>query len=187
MRLFVAIAISGDVAAELGALLGRWQEADWPVKWVRPEGLHLTLKFLGEVSEEQYPPLVDTVAQAVEGTPPITLTLTEVGAFPTVPRARVLWAGLENDVALELLVHRLEQGAGALGFPLEGRPYRPHVTLGRIRDGQRLGSSAVQAIQQADVAPVSCLAGAVQLYQSHAGGGGARYDVRATFPLESVA
>lgn len=187
MRLFVAIAMTGEVAAELGALLGRWQETDWPVKWVRPEGLHLTLKFLGEVGEEQYSRLVDIVAAAVQGTPPLTLTLTEVGAFPTVPRARVLWAGLENDTALELLVHRVEQGAGTLGFPIEGRPYRPHVTLGRIREGQRLGSGAVQSIERAELAPASCLGSAVHLYQSHTGGGGSRYEVRATFPLESIA
>lgn len=187
MRLFVAIAMTGDVAGELAALLERWGDRDWPVKWASPETLHLTLKFLGEVAEERLPMLVDAVGRAVQGTPPLTCTLTELGAFPTTPRARVLWAGLESDAALELLVHRLEQGLAHLGFPLEGRAYRPHVTLGRVQEGRRLSSPAVQAIEQAELAPASCLATEVLLYQSHTGPGGARYQVCARFPLESPA
>lgn len=183
MRLFVAIAMTGDVAEALAALLGAWTDREWPVRWVRPEGLHLTLKFLGEVGEGQFPALVDAVEQAVQGTPPLTCTLTEVGAFPTIPRARILWAGLESDAALELLVHRLEQGLAPLGFPVEGRAYRPHVTLGRVREERGLSSAAVEAIERAELAPVSCLATEVYLYQSHGGPGGSRYEVRATFPL----
>lgn len=187
MRLFVAIEATGDVAGELTGVLERWRGEEWPVTWVRSEGLHLTLKFLGEVSEARYPAVVEAVGTAVRGTPPLTFTLTEVGAFPAVHRARILWAGLESDAALELLVHRLEQGCAALGFPVEGRTYRPHVTLGRVREGQRLSSSAVQAIDQARLEPVSCLATEVLLYQSHPGPGGSRYEVRATFPLEPAA
>ena len=183
MRLFVAIPVEGEVAEVLGGLLQRWQPIGWPVKWARPEGLHLTLKFLGSVESERYSGLLQGLAGAVRGTPALSFSLTELGAFPGLVRARILWAGLESEAALELMVHRIEQACAGLGFPLEGRPYRPHVTLGRVREGGRLPSRAIEQIEQEPVPRATFLANAVVLYQSLTGAGGSRYEVRATFPL----
>ena len=153
------------------------------MKWVRSEGLHLTLKFLGSVELERVAGIQGALAASTTGTPQLRFTLTELGAAPTVSRARVLWAGLESEAALELLVHRIERGCAELGFPVEGRPFRPHVTLGRVRQGRRLPEAAIQAIEEADLPAVSFVSDRVILYQSLPGPGGSRYEERATFPL----
>lgn len=183
MRLFVAIPVEGEVAQVLGELLDGWRREPWPVKWVRTEGLHLTLKFLGEVQGERAGALTEALGGAVQGTPALPFSLTDIGAFPPLPRARVLWAGLEADGALELLVHRIERTSESLGFPLEGQAYRPHVTLGRVREGARLPSAAIQGIEAVHLPRAGFLADRVVLYRSLTGAGGSRYEVEASFPL----
>jgi RNA 2',3'-cyclic 3'-phosphodiesterase len=183
MRLFVAIPVEGEVAEVLGGLLERWQPIGWPVKWARPEGLHLTLKFLGSVESGRYPGLLEAVADAVRGTPALSFALSELGAFPELVRARVLWAGLESEAALELLVHRVERACAGLGFPLEGRPFRPHVTLGRVREGNRLPATALDWFETQALPRATFLSNQVVLYQSLTGAGGSRYEVKASFPL----
>ncbi len=183
IRLFVAIPVESPAVEELGALLERWQGHEWPVKWVRREGLHLTLKFLGSVEESVLGPLQSALSAAVAGTPQLSFTLTELGAFPSFRKAQVLWAGLESEPALELLVHRIEQECEVLGFPVEGRAYRPHVTLGRVRQGRALGSAARELLESTGLAPVSFTSTQAILYQSLTGPGGSRYQARATFPL----
>ena len=90
-----------------------------------------------------------------------------------------------HDLAapLELLVHRVERACAGLGFPVEGRPFRPHVTLGRVREGRRLPEPAVRAIEGAELPAASFMAERVVLYESLPGPGGSRYEERATFPL----
>lgn len=187
MRLFVAIPVEGEVAEALGVVLGKWQHNGWPVKWAKADGLHLTLKFLGAVAAEQYGSLAEAVGRAVRGTPALSFTLTELGVFPGLAHARVLWAGLESESALELLVHRLEEGCAAIGFPLEGRPYRPHVTLGRVRAGSRLAPGAIGEFEKESLPRATFLSNEVVLYESFTGAEGARYEVRATFPLSQPA
>lgn len=183
MRLFAAIPVGAPVDALLARLLDRWKSNDWPVKWVRPEGLHLTLKFLGSVEADLVAPIKGSLAEAIAGTPRLSFTLTDLGGFPSVAKARVVWAGLESEAALELMVHRVEQASARLGFPLEGRPYRPHVTLGRLREGRRLPAAAIREIEGVDLTPVSFTSEAVVLYHSQTGPGDSRYEALATFPL----
>jgi 2'-5' RNA ligase len=185
MRLFAAIPVGPPAAGVLTDLLDRWRVTDWPVKWVRGEGLHVTLKFLGSVDEPRMDAVRDSLGSAIAGTPGLSFTLAELGAFPSLEAGRVLWAGLESESALELLVHRIERACATLGFPLEGRPFRPHVTLGRIREGSRLSGSATQAIEATRLEPASFMSDAIVLFQSLTGPGGSRYEPRATFPLGS--
>ncbi len=79
---------------------------------------------------------------------PITLTLGETGAFPTIRRARVLRLEIEAEPKLELLQDRIERGSEAIGYPPEGRPFLPHVTLGRVREGQRLPHDAAATLER---------------------------------------
>lgn len=184
MRLFAALPLGGAAADEVGAALAEWRATGWPVRWVRPGGLHVTVKFFGAVPADQLEGVAGMLAAAVRGTGPITLAASEYGAFPTLARARVLWAGYQPEPALELLVHRVERGAAVLGFAVEGRPFRPHATLGRLRDGARLPPEAVSALEgRALAAPLE--ARELVLYQSVTGPGGARYDVIRTFDLGS--
>jgi len=108
-----------------------------PVKWVRPENIHLSLKFLGDVEDAREPELREALRCAAgarsEPRPPrpLTLQITGFGVFPDYHRPRVLWAGVTPEPGLELLQHAVEQAFAPLGFPTEARAFRPHVTLGR--------------------------------------------------------
>ena len=105
-----------------------------PVKWVRPENIHLSLKFLGDVDERREPELARALQQAA-GTGvaprPLALEIAGFGVFPDYHRPSVLWAGVTAEPALELLQHAVEQAFAPLGFPTEARAFRPHVTVGR--------------------------------------------------------
>lgn len=104
-----------------------------PVRWVRPEGIHLTLKFLGVVDDASEPRLRAALGQAAGGgdARPVMMQLEGFGVFPDFRRPRVVWAGVLPDPPLELLQHRVEQAFAPLGFPPEAKPFRPHLTLGR--------------------------------------------------------
>lgn len=174
MRLFAALPVTGEAERELRALLARVRERDWPVKWVRDEGLHVTVRFLGEVNGDRVPGVREGLQAAVGATSPLSFSATELGAFPSLSRARVLWAGYESEPALELLVHRVEQAMQRLGFPGEAKTFRPHVTLGRIRDGVRLPREGFGALTEERLTG-GFVAERLVLYESRTGPGGSRY------------
>ncbi len=121
-----------------------------PVKWVRPENIHLSLKFLGDVDESQEAELVAALKQAA-GTRseprPLALQITGFGVFPDYHRPHVLWAGVTPEPSLELLQHGIEQAFAPLGFPTEARAFRPHVTLGRAaRDARPRDFTGLEAM-----------------------------------------
>jgi 2'-5' RNA ligase len=106
-------------------------------RWSAPHRWHLTLLFLGAVPEERVPPLIDAAGPAVAGTPVMTLRLAGGGRFGSQRRPQVAWAGLDGDVApLKELAARLAAVARALRLPVEDRPFRAHLTLGRWRPRQ---------------------------------------------------
>ncbi len=110
-----------------------------PVRWVKPEAMHLTLKFLGELAAERQEELAGALQRAAASSRAVTVTVADFGAFPDPRRPRVVWAGVSPEPALELLQHQVEQEFGPLGFPPEGRPFRPHLTLGRAERGAPAG------------------------------------------------
>jgi RNA 2',3'-cyclic 3'-phosphodiesterase len=113
-----------------------------PVKWVRPENIHLSLKFLGDVEEAREPELREALRRAAGARSeprPLTLQITGFGVFPDYHRPRVVWAGVTPEPGLELLQHAVEQAFAPLGFPTEARAFRPHVTLGRAARDARPG------------------------------------------------
>ena len=136
-RLFVAVELSEEARgalAEAQAVCRR--RCDPPVRWVDPRGAHLTLKFLGDVAPERVQPLSDALAGIAAARAPFQLSTGPAGVFPSPRRPRVLWLGVDGPVeSLEDLQQDVEFGLHGLGFPLDGRPYRPHLTLGRVRDG----------------------------------------------------
>jgi 2'-5' RNA ligase len=151
---------------------------------VAQEGVHLTLKFLGEVASEREDELAAALARAAgdaatDGARPLTLVVRGFGAFPAARRPRVVWAGIEPEPALELLQHRVEREMGPLGFPTEARPFRPHLTLGRAtRDaGPREFGDAEAAFGAIGFEGVA-LVETVDLMQSTLHPRGAVYQVR---------
>ena len=137
MRLFIALTPPPDVQREVWDAFAPLRERPLPVKWVPPENVHLTLKFLGEVATERQTEIVGALASAARGTKTITLVVRGAGAFPNARAPRVVWAGIEPDPAIEILADRVERSYAPLGFPPEGRPFRPHLTLGRAERDAR--------------------------------------------------
>lgn len=134
MRLFVAVEIDKVARARIAALIERLKKGGDPVKWVPPENLHLTIKFLGEAPDERLPDIEAACRRAAAGARSFSLRLRGMGAFPNARRPRVLWVGIDAPPpALRELVARTEAELAPLGFEREEREFDPHVTIGRIR------------------------------------------------------
>lgn len=141
IRAFIAVPLSTAVKELLQQVQERLANPGLHVVWVRPDTMHLTLKFLGETAEALIPKIIEALREAAAEAPAFTLTLTEVGAFPNLNYPRVLWVGWKNESALMAALHaRLEERLEALGIERESRPFAPHLTLGRVKAVRRKGS-----------------------------------------------
>jgi len=109
-----------------------------PLKLVKLEQVHLTLKFLGDTEEALVPKLVDAMRRSVAGVAPFVVRIVGTGAFPNLRRMRVLWVGMEGGQPLVDIARRLEAETEPLGYPREGRDFSPHVTLARVKGGGNL-------------------------------------------------
>ncbi len=133
MRLFLALDLDASAKAAIAASTTELRAMAPGFSWTADDKLHLTLRFLGEQPADavsMIAPAMDAVAAAHRAFP---MRLRHVGAFPNFRRARVVWMGVEPEPRLELLHHDVELACDRLGFGLEGRPFRPHVTLARLR------------------------------------------------------
>src|SRR5688572_7773288 len=137
MRLFIAINFPDALRSALHAAMEPLRVAAPDIRWVDAPRIHLTLKFLGEHPESAVHPLMDMLARIATRYDPIPLELGGLNAFPNLRQPRVVWLGVSADPKLELLYHDVETACETLGHPVEGRAYRPHVTLGRVRDRAR--------------------------------------------------
>jgi 2'-5' RNA ligase len=182
MRLFAGIPIVDEARREMVALLQRLRDAGWPVRWVHEEGLHLTLKFYGEVAPERLEVIEEAVRFAGRGTGPLALRLDELGAFPSAARPRVLWVGIDAPPALALLQDRIERGGEAIGFPPEGKPFQAHVTLGRVREGHRLPPGGLEEFG-GSYARAAFTGARLVLYESVLTTQGPRYEERLALEL----
>ncbi len=179
MRLFLALNFPPQLRQALWEATAPLRELAWPVKWARADGVHLTLKFLGEVAEEREPDLRAALTRAVAGARALPLVLGGFGVFPDLRRPRVVWVGVTPDPALELLQHQVEREFAPLGFATEARAFRPHATLGRAtRDARPAAFTGLEAALGRLVYEQAALVNAVDLMQSTLQSGGAVYHVR---------
>jgi 2'-5' RNA ligase len=133
-RLFIAAALPAAVKAQLAKLQARLRRDDPPVKWVAPASLHLTLKFLGETAIELAPSIGAAMRAALAGQRPVELHLAGIGAFPNARRPSVIWAGVGGGEATLVRLHAdLDATLAELAIPRETKPFRAHLTLGRVR------------------------------------------------------
>jgi 2'-5' RNA ligase len=184
MRLFIAISLPSDLRQRLWETAGPLRTAGYPVRWVAPDGLHLTLKFLGDVQPDREPQVVAAIGTAVQGARRFTLPVRGFGAFPSPSHPRVVWAGCEPVPALELLQHRVEQELEQLGFPLEGRAFHPHLTLGRAQRDARAGAFRdLESRMDALAFDGEVTVESVDLMESQLARDGARYTRRHAAPL----
>ena len=179
MRLFVALNLPEPVRRAVWEAAATIRDLGLPVKWVPPDGIHLTLKFLGEVADQREPELRTALSRAARGARALPLVIGGFGAFPDPHRPRVLWVGIDPDPALELLQHRIEEEFGPLGFSPEGRPFRPHLTLGRAsKDARPRDFGGLESALGRLAFQESVLVGSMELMQSVSSGDGMVYQVR---------
>jgi 2'-5' RNA ligase len=187
-RLFVALDPSEPVRRRLAALAaelrrGAGRAAD-EIRWVVPENVHLTLQFLGAVPEERVRDVEAALRAAAAEGRPLALQIQGAGGFPNARRPRVLWAGLAGDVpALVALAAEVGRRLAPLGFPPEERPFSPHLTLGRAREGRGAPGLAGALAHAAQSEGAAWRATELLLFESHLSPKGPRYEVIARTPL----
>ena len=137
IRSFIAIELPEEVKTGLNRLQAELKLPQHTfVKWVAPEGIHLTLKFLGNTPPQKVAEITGVMEQASQEVSPFQLEITEVGAFPNMRQPRVLWLGIRGDIdKLVAWQQRIDSGLVPLGFAKETRPFTPHLTLARLREG----------------------------------------------------
>ncbi len=134
IRTFVGVELPPDIRQRATELVKKLQATEATVRWVESHNLHLTLKFLGDVAMDESAEICDVVQAAVEELPPFDIELFGAGAFPTGDRPRTVWLGVGQGTEQMVELHdQVEQSLLPLGFRKEGRRFRPHITLGRVR------------------------------------------------------
>jgi 2'-5' RNA ligase len=136
VRSFIAIELPQDVKATLAAMEEKLKARRHPfVKWVDPESIHLTLKFLGNVALDSIPQIVEAMTRTAQPASPFSLQVGGAGAFPNWQRPQVIWVGIQGETGRLAALHKeLEAALSPLGFQPESRAFSPHLTLGRLRD-----------------------------------------------------
>ena len=186
MRLFLAVGFEPGLRRAIHAATAPLREALPDAGWVPEDRVHLTLKFLGEQPEEIVGPLTAAISEIGRRHWPVPMRLRGVGAFPNLRRPRVVWVGIAPTPKLELLQHEVEERCAALGVEVEGKPFRPHLTIGRLR-----GTETLDAVREfADVARglrfrADTLVSAIELVRSTLTASGPRYERLAEAPLRT--
>lgn len=181
IRTFVAIEPSAPARESavrvVAALRGR--EGGDGVRWIRPESLHVTLRFLGDIAVDEAPALGRRVAAEVASEPGFELFLGDVGRLPERGKARVVTLSLEPSEPVVRLAAAVERAVVSAGFEPEARPFRPHLTLGRVRRGS--SAPALEPAPLVDAASFSVED--VVLFRSELSSAGARYHALERMPL----
>lgn len=193
LRIFTALELPAPALKELGEIVNGLKP-ECPreaVRWVRPESVHLTLQFYGETEFQIVEKLKTQLAQAAQTCEPLTFTLQDLGAFPTLMRPRVLWVGLVGAVAeLKSLQRHVETVSRAVGFEPEKRAFTPHLTLGRVNQPLRPQehgrlANAIKKFRLPAGVPFTCAH--LSLMESQLGPGGAHYTQLWAAPLSRPA
>lgn len=185
MRLFTAIELPKDVrlvlessAEQLRVRLGRSVEA----RWVEPEKLHLTVRFIGHVEDDRAPALLDRVRMPI-AIPPFHLRLSGCGVFPASGPPRVIWIGVvEGAMPLTQLHEELNGRVAPFGYEPERRPFSAHLTLARVKTARSIASfrAAVRAFTTPEI---RCEVAQVTVFRSHLSPRGSRYEIVGAIPL----
>jgi 2'-5' RNA ligase len=177
IRVFVALELAEDVRRRIGELVSRLRPRMPEVRWVRPDGLHLTLRFLGDATAEQ----VEGVGAALEGAaaacPVSEAAIRGLGVFPDRGQPRILWLGLEVAPSVMALQLACERAAVEAGFAPERRAFKPHLTLGRWRERARRPDLPAEDLGSASLDTVT-------LFRSELRPGGALYTPLRRLTLE---
>jgi 2'-5' RNA ligase len=185
-RLFFAVELSQEIQAGVRRIQQDLRQQTTGVRWVRPEGIHLTLRFLGEVAPERIEDIWSRVASGVQTIDPFTIGVRGCWGFPIAKKPRVIWIGIQDpNGSLKAMQAKVETGVVEFGFPREERGYNPHLTLGRLHPGKGQGmiAQAIEATRAADLGEMEVRE--VCLFRSQLKPTGAEYTKLKVIPLRS--
>lgn len=186
MRTFIAIDLTSEIKAGLETLIRKVRKNAGGVKWVKADAMHLTLKFLGDIPEDAAGTITTLLEKLAEARRPFPLRLKGTGTFPPGGKmsARVLWVGIEEVPELTDLQAALEAECEKAGFSREERAFHPHLTLGRVKSSEGLGTvlGELERYEQADLGAMTV--SAVTFFQSALGPSGPVYKVLAQAVLK---
>lgn len=185
-RVFAAVPVSDAARALMCDVEEALAPRGWPVKWVRPDLAHLTLKFFGNVAPDRLPELASRMARVAASGQPLEMRTTNIGAFPSERRPRVFWLGLTGDVEpLAALATQVERASGDFGNP-DDRPFAPHITFGRLRNGATSPADFASAVATLDLAPIAFQIDQLQLVRSVLGPAGPTYTMIGNWRLGAI-
>ena len=186
MRAFLGIALPDTVQSSLKRLQDQLRASGADVKWVEPDHLHVTLKFLDEITDDQRRMVETMLGRVAEHERAFTLKFGHVDAFPSTDAPRVLWVGLAHGKETVIrIAQAIEREGQAIPLRREERPFAAHVTLGRVRT-PRNRVALTQRLRETDwQPPASWHVTALTLYQSVLSSDGPRYSVLADIPLHA--
>ncbi len=186
IRSFVAVPVGEEVHRAVETMEGELRRSGADVKWVRPANVHITLKFLGSVEAGRIEEISGELKKALDGARAFEATVSGVGTFPPNPRrARVVYMGLIEGVeAMEDLARRVEGAMAGAGFEKERRPFKSHLTIGRVRRDARGLDDLGKSIAAAEYKPLKLNVDRVNLIRSELTPSGAIYTTLETFGLE---
>jgi 2'-5' RNA ligase len=182
IRTFIAIPLSDTIRRTIAQVQRELAEPLPDIRWVRPETIHLTLAFLGDISQESLDKIGNSMLSIGRSFAPFEVRIGDLGAFPSRSRPRVIWIGVERCAPLMELQAALAGTLADLGLPGEDRPYTPHLTLGRSR---RLDPAAGRILEtRADLPIGSLTVDRMVLFESRLQPGGAVHLPRQTIVLD---
>jgi len=148
LRSFIAVEISADIQRTISESTSFMRNSFQKplIRWVQPENIHLTLKFLGDVAPEKLEIIAAALKDEIKSCERFSMTVNGLGAFPNSNHPRIIWIGLNAPPALTELQHYVEQLSSRMGYALEERPFSPHLTIGRIgQDATQAGLAEIKA------------------------------------------
>ncbi|MBT9437873.1 MAG: RNA 2',3'-cyclic phosphodiesterase [Desulfobacterales bacterium] len=134
IRTFIAFKLPKNIISSISEIQNRFKSYAFKARWVNPANIHLTLKFLGDINYTDIEKVSEAIINAVNSHTPVSLAVKGAGVFPGIKRPRVIWVGLTGEIEkLVGIQNDIEENLEELGFPREKRPFRGHLTLGRIK------------------------------------------------------
>jgi 2'-5' RNA ligase len=185
IRTFLAIDLPEEIKVQIENIQSRLKASVKGIRWTRPEGIHLTLKFFGNISENEIADISKVVEKNTVDIRPLSLKVSTLGTFPNLKRPRVLWLGISGSVEkLSDLQKEIEKDLESIGFQTENRAFRAHLTLGRIKSPKNVkGLSEIIKKEEIYDAGSFC-AGGLTLLKSDLTPQGAIYTKLAYFPFD---
>jgi RNA 2',3'-cyclic 3'-phosphodiesterase len=185
IRTFIAISLPEHIIEEIGKMQKKVRKSGFKMRWVKPENIHITLKFLGDIHSQMIQPIVNCMDRCGKEHHFVQLFSKGIGVFPGLKRPRILWAGIDGETdALRAIQEQLDEYLRVTGLPKENRPFKGHLTIGRFK-GRADSKKLLSVIKEFSVFETkSFSAETLSLYKSDLTPSGAIYTRIAAAPLQ---